>query len=102
MHTPLPRADEAAVVHVEPGGASMLVSRWRLEMNPLNISRVTMESGRRALKKSIMANVQDVSCFQEGADDSHWADGHVLSPGSETNGRTNTPGSICLGERCWH
>jgi hypothetical protein len=87
MHTPLPRVDEAAVAHVKPSGASMPVSRRYLEINSLNVSRVTMESGRRALKKSlIMANVQDISCFQEGTDDGHWADGRVLSPGSEANG----------------
>jgi hypothetical protein len=49
-----------------------------------------------------MANVQDVSCFHEGADDGHWADGCVLSPGSEANGQTEAPGLVCLGERSWH
>jgi hypothetical protein len=29
-------------------------------------------------EESIMANVQDFSCFQEGADDGHWADGRSL------------------------
>jgi hypothetical protein len=103
MHTPLPRVNEAAVAQVEPGKASMPVTQRHLEMNPLKVLRVTMESGRRALKKSlIMANVQEVSCFQEGADDGHCADGCVLSPGSEANGRTDASGSVCLGKRCWH
>jgi hypothetical protein len=53
MLTPLSRADEAAVSRVEPDRASMPVSRRILEMNPLKVSRDTMESGRRALKKSL-------------------------------------------------
>jgi hypothetical protein len=53
MQTPLPRADDAAVARVEPGGASMLASRRHLLMNPLKVLRVTMESGRRASNKSL-------------------------------------------------
>jgi hypothetical protein len=53
MHTLLPRVDEAAMARVEPGEASMPASRRHLKMNPLKVSRVTMESGRRASKKSL-------------------------------------------------
>jgi hypothetical protein len=53
MLTLLPKADEAAVAHVEPGRALMPASRRLLVMNPLKVLRVTMESGRRALKKSL-------------------------------------------------
>jgi hypothetical protein len=53
MQTPLPRADEAAVAREEPGGASMPASQRHLLINPLKVTRVTMESGRRASKKSL-------------------------------------------------
>jgi hypothetical protein len=53
MLTPLPKADEAAVTRVEPGRASMPASQTLLMMNPLKVSRVTMEYGRRVLKKSL-------------------------------------------------
>jgi hypothetical protein len=102
MLTALPKADDAAVARVEPGGASMPASRRLLVMNPLKVLRVTMEFGRQALKKSVMVNVQGVSCFQEGADDYYWAERRILSPGFEANGRANASGFICLGERCWH
>jgi hypothetical protein len=49
--TPLPKADEAAVARVEPGGPSMPASRKLLVMNPLKVLRVTMESGCWVLKK---------------------------------------------------
>jgi hypothetical protein len=56
-HANTPEADEAAVVRVEPGKALMPASRRFLVMNPLKVLKVTMESGRQALKKSVMANV---------------------------------------------
>jgi 16S rRNA U516 pseudouridylate synthase RsuA-like enzyme len=53
-------------------------------------------------EKSVVANFQHGSFFQEGADDGHWADGHVLPPRSEANGRPKVADSICLGEGRWH
>jgi hypothetical protein len=49
-------------------------------------------------EEAIMANVQHDSFFQEGAGDSHWADGRVFLPGSEMNGRPEVVDAICLGE----
>jgi hypothetical protein len=48
---PHPEADGAVVVRVEPGGVSMPASRRFLVMNPMKVLRVTMETGRQALKK---------------------------------------------------
>jgi hypothetical protein len=53
MLTTLPRANEAAVAPVEPSRASMPASQRLLMMNPLKVLRVTMESGRRAFKKTL-------------------------------------------------
>jgi hypothetical protein len=58
---PLPKADDAAVARVEPGGALMPASRRLLVMNPLKVSRVTNESGQRALKKRQLCRMSRVS-----------------------------------------
>jgi hypothetical protein len=100
MQTPLPRADDAAVAHVEPGGMSMPASQRHLLMNPLKVHDGVRTTDIK--EKSVVANVQNVSFFHEGADDGHWADRLVLSPGSEANERTEASDSVCLGERCWH
>jgi hypothetical protein len=49
-------------------------------------------------EEAIVANVQHNSFFQEGMGDSHWADGRVLPPSSETNGWPEVADAICLGE----
>jgi hypothetical protein len=67
MHTPLPRADEAGVVRMEPGRASVPASWRHLEMNPLKVSRVTMESGRWALKKSLSGRMSRTSLASKRA-----------------------------------
>jgi hypothetical protein len=46
---------------VEPGGASMPSSRRFLVMNPLKVSRVTIESGQRALKKRWLCQMSRAS-----------------------------------------
>jgi hypothetical protein len=53
-------------------------------------------------EEAIMANVQHGSFFQEGAGDSHWADGRVFIPSSETNGLPEVADAICLREGHWH
>jgi hypothetical protein len=50
----------------------------------------------------IMANVQNDSFSNEGAGDSHWADGRVLLPSSETNGRPKVADAVWLGKGCRH
>jgi hypothetical protein len=49
-------------------------------------------------EEAIVANVQKDSFSQEGAGDSHWADGRVLLPSSQTNRWPKVADAICLGE----
>jgi hypothetical protein len=45
-----------------------------------------------------MTNVQDNSFSQEGVGESQWADGPILLPSSEMDGRPKMADAICLGE----
>jgi hypothetical protein len=100
MQTPLPRAEDAAVARVEPGGWSMPVFQRHLLMNPLKVSRVTMEFGQQASKKSLLWRMSSTALSSMRV--RMTTDGRLLPPGSEANGRDEAPGLICLGERCWH
>jgi hypothetical protein len=53
-------------------------------------------------EEAIMANVQHYSFSQEGAGDSHWADGRVFLPSFKTNGQSKVANALCLGEGRWH
>jgi hypothetical protein len=101
------RAENAAVARVEPGRASMPAFQRHLLMHPQKVFSESFE-GHDGVQttvieeKSVMANVQHGSFFQEGADDGRWADGCVLPPRSKANGQPEVANSICLGERRWH
>jgi hypothetical protein len=102
MLTPLPRADEAAVVRVEPGGASMTASQRLLEMKPLKVLRVTMESGRRALKKSLSWRMSRTSLASKRArmTATGQMDASSLQDLRQMGGPMRPAPSVL--ERCWH